>query len=159
MFTELMELMKNRAIVITASALDEIRIRVNFIPQKNEDDDKVNREIQSGHEKEVAKLPQTALDALTTPLCLTGTPAEIDAGLISALTKFTSQHVTLQHSVDEATTEIRTAISQIKERDKQKSSSKSKNGAGKREATLPLAWTTGSENAQGTLNTSEEEGD
>ena len=157
MFTQLMALMQKRAIVITASALDELRIQVNFIPQKNEDDEKINREIAATNEKEVPKIPQGTLDGLTTPLCLTGTPEEIDAELVTALTKFTSQHVTLQNSVDEATTEIRAAINLLKERDRQKSSSKSKNAAGKNSATLPLAWTTNAEPAQGTLTTSEQE--
>ena len=52
MFKELVPILRNRAVLMTATALDDDQIRVNVVPKKMKDGDH---------------------DALTTPLSVTGT--------------------------------------------------------------------------------------
>ena len=60
MFKELVPILRNRAVLMTATALDDDQIRVNVVPKKMKDGDH---------------------DALTTPLSVTGTAEELDAQL------------------------------------------------------------------------------
>ena len=102
MFIELMPLIQNRPLTITVASVSASQIRVNVVPQATEKDKKANEQIGYSHAKEVAKIPGEAIQGLTTPLSLTGTPEEIDAELANTLTKFTSLHVELQTSFDAA---------------------------------------------------------
>lgn len=134
LFTELMPLIKQRPITITAALHGDTHLRINVIPQRLDKDKAANDKIPHAHRKEVAEIPATALAALTTPLSITGTPEELDAELPSALTQFVSQHATLQKSVDTATEEICAAVKSIDEREKNKKAQdkkdKDKNGKG-----------------------------
>ena len=69
MFTELMPLLGKRTVMITISRIDENTIRVNFIPSKSGD--------------------KTESPALSQPLTITGTPAELDRQLAPQLSAFT----------------------------------------------------------------------
>ena len=60
MFKELVPILRSRAVLMTATALDDDQIRVNVVPKKMKDGDH---------------------DALTTPLSVTGTAEELDAQL------------------------------------------------------------------------------
>ena len=114
-----------------------------------EKDGKTNEKIGYSNKDKIAKVPESSINALTTPLSLTGTPEEIDAGLLQALTEFTESHVRLQQTVDEAREKIAEAVKAVQERDKNKSKSKTspplatadkeeEKKPGSRE--LPLLW-------------------
>jgi PRTRC genetic system protein E len=156
MFTELMPLIQSRPLTITLAPVGEQQIRVNVIPQATEKDKKANNQVGHSHSKEVAAIPEKAIKGLTTPLCLTGTPAEIDAELANTLNKFTSLHVGLQQSFDTAASAIGASVKAIDERERLK---KEKDKAGKKptspkadekkptdEGALPLLWTTQGQN-------------
>ena len=120
MFTQLMPLIQKRSLTITVAAVSGTQIRVNVVPRPTESDKKANDEIGHSHAKEVAKIPDTAIQALTTPLSLTGTPEEIDAKLAQTLTEFTSLHVGLQQTFDTAAATIKDAVRAIDERERLK---------------------------------------
>jgi PRTRC genetic system protein E len=157
MFTELMPLIQNRALTITVAAVDATQIRVNVVPQSNENDKKANDQIGHTHSKEVAKIPDEAIQGLTTPLSLTGTPQELDADLVSTLAKFTALHAGLQQSFETAATAIRDSVKAIDERERlkrEKDKANAKKPAAPKaeekrpteEATLPSLFTTQGEN-------------
>jgi PRTRC genetic system protein E len=124
MFIELMPLIESRPLTITVAALSEGRIRVNVVPQALAKDSKVNDKIGYANKDKIAQIPESAIHALTTPLSLTGTPDEIDAGLAQQLKAFVDSHVALQQSVEEAKQQIAEAVKAIEERDKARSKSK-----------------------------------
>jgi PRTRC genetic system protein E len=124
MFIELMPLIENRPLTITEAVLSEGRIRVNVVPQALAKDSKVNEKIGYANRDKIAQIPESAIHALTTPLSLTGTPDEIDAGLAQQLKAFVDSHVALQQSVDEAKQHIAEAVKAIEEREKARSKSK-----------------------------------
>jgi PRTRC genetic system protein E len=125
MFRELMPLIENRPLSITIAALIGGRIRVNVVPQMLEKDSKVNDKIGYSNKDKIAKIPDSAINALTTPLSLTGTPEEIDQSLAEALTQFVESHGRLQHTLDEAREQIAEAVKTAEERDKTKGKAKS----------------------------------
>jgi PRTRC genetic system protein E len=120
MFTQLMPLIQNRPLTITVAAVSATQIRVNVVPQPTENDKKANDQVGYSHNKEVAKIPDSAIQAFTTPLSLTGTPEEIDAELAQTLTKFTVLHVGLQQAFDAAAAVIRDSVKAIDERERLK---------------------------------------
>ena len=125
MFTELMPLIEQRPVTITVAVLNgSQRIRVNVVPKSLERDSKVNEKIGYSSKDKIAKVPDEAIRALTTPLSLTGTPEEIDAQLSQALREFAESHVRLQKTVDQAKEQIAEAVKAIEEREKNKSKSK-----------------------------------
>jgi len=125
MFQELMPLIEHRPLSITVAALSDGRIRVNVVPQMLEKDSKVNDKVGYSNKEKIAKVPESAINALTTPLSLTGTPEEIDQSLAQALTKFVESHGRLQHTLDEAREQIADAVKAVEERDKTKNKTKS----------------------------------
>jgi PRTRC genetic system protein E len=152
-----MPLIQNRALTLTVAAISPTQIRVNVVPQPTDRDKKANAAIGHSHSKEVAAIPDEALQGLTTPLCLTGTPEEIDAGLVATLSRFTALHAGLQQSFDEAAATIKQACTAIDERErlkkdkeKGKPAASSKMPDGKKdeekkaaeEPALPLLFTT-----------------
>jgi PRTRC genetic system protein E len=128
MFRELMPLIEHRPLSITVAALSGGRIRVNVVPQVQEKDSKVNDKVGYSNKDKIAKVPESAITALTTPLSLTGTPEEIDQSLAEALTKFVESHGRLQHTLDEAREQIAEAVRAAEERDKSKTKTKSAAG-------------------------------
>jgi PRTRC genetic system protein E len=81
MFKELVPILRNRAVVMTATALDDDQIRVNVVPKKVKDGDH---------------------DALTTPLSVTGTAEELDAQLGSTLVGFVASHLQMKNALEKA---------------------------------------------------------
>lgn len=124
MFKELQTLIKTRPLTLTVVTLTGDRIRVCVIPQCLEADKKINDKARN--HKEVSNIPDSAIDALTTPLCLEGTAEELDAEMAEKLTKYTEAHGALRGSLDNAQEEIANAVKAIEERDKDKAKSKSK---------------------------------
>ena len=154
MFTELMPLIKTRPLTITVAIEGESRLRLNVVPKPIAKDKAANEKIGHTHNKEVAPIPDEAIHALTTPLSITGTPEEVDAGLCDALTKFVASHQTLQQSFDDAAANIANAVKAIDERErikkeKDKAASKKTTTAAptkaeeptKTESDLPLLFT------------------
>ena len=121
MFIELMPLIENRPLTITVAALSEGRIRVNVVPQALTQEKKVNEKIEYRQKGKIAQIPESAIHALTTPLSLTGTSAEIDAELAQQLKAFVDSHLDLQESVDHAKQQIAEAVNAVEERDKARS--------------------------------------
>jgi PRTRC genetic system protein E len=124
MFRELMPLLEKRSLSITVSALSDGRIRVNVVPQRLDLDGKINEKIGYGNKDKIAPVPQSAIEALTTPLSLTGTAEEIDASLSHALTQFTQSHVQLHNTLELASQEITEAVKAAQEREKNKGKAK-----------------------------------
>jgi PRTRC genetic system protein E len=124
MFKELMPVIKHRPLTITVALLPDGKIRACVIPQSLESDGKVNDKVK--HVKEVATIPESAIQALTTPLAVTGTAEELDAGLAQQLATFAQSHVQLQNGIEQATLEITEALKAIQDRDKSKTKAKVK---------------------------------
>jgi PRTRC genetic system protein E len=157
MFKELMPVIADRPLTIMVTSLVGGKIRVCVVPQAQDKDGKVNSKVGYQAEKEVAKIPDTAIKALTTPLALTGTAEELDAELPEKLTAYAETHQQLQHGIEQASAEISEALKVIEERNKSKSKPKTPAPATKDAAeakrekpavssdatqnnTLPLAW-------------------
>ena len=85
MFKELVPILRNRAVLMTATALDDDQIRVNVVPKKMKDGDN---------------------DALTTPLSVTGTAEELDAQLGSTLVGFVASHLQMKNALEKAKSEM-----------------------------------------------------
>jgi PRTRC genetic system protein E len=132
MFRELMPLIKTRPLTITVAVEGDSRVRLNVVPKPIAKDKAANDKIGHTHSKEVAPIPDEAIHALTTPLSITGTPEEVDAGLCEALTKFAASHQTLQQSFDDAAANIANAVKAIDERERIK---KEKDKAANKKAT------------------------
>ena len=81
MFKELVPILRSRAVLMTATALDDDQIRVNVVPKKVKDGDH---------------------DALTTPLSVTGTAEELDAQLGSTLVGFVASHLQMKNALEKA---------------------------------------------------------
>ena len=81
MFKELVPILRNRAVLMTATALDDDQIRVNVVPKKMKDDDH---------------------DALTTPLSITGTAEELDTQLAATLVGFVASHLQMKNALEKA---------------------------------------------------------
>jgi PRTRC genetic system protein E len=120
MFRELKPLLEKRTLSITVSALSDGRIRVNVVPQRLDQDGKINEKIGYANKEKIAAVPESAIEALTTPLSLTGTAEEIDENFSHALIHFTESHVALQNTLEQASRQIAEAVKAAQERDKSK---------------------------------------
>ena len=85
MFKEIAPYLRQRAVLLTVTHLEEDQIRVNVIPQKLKDGENA---------------------ALTTPLTITGTGDELDRDLPATLVDFVSAHLQLKNTLDRAKAEI-----------------------------------------------------
>jgi len=85
MFKELAPFLRQRAVLLTVTRLEEDQIRVNVIPKQ---------------------LKEGENEALTTPLSVTGTAEELDRDLPSTLVKFVSSHLQLKTSLEKAQAEM-----------------------------------------------------
>jgi PRTRC genetic system protein E len=81
MFKELVPILRSRAVLMTATALDDDQIRVNVVPKKMKDGDH---------------------DALTTPLSVTGTAEELDTQLAATLVGFVASHLQMKNALEKA---------------------------------------------------------
>lgn len=162
MFAELKKLLMKRPLTITVAMLDSDEIRLNVVPHATAEDKKVNQQISYSHKSEVAAIPEAAVEALTTPLSITGAAEEIDERLPAILAEYIESHVQLQASFDRASGEIAEAVKAINERNKAKvkekavkkeEKSKSEDANTKPGETLPLWWTDRSVAAPGASQT------
>ena len=102
MFKELAPLLRQRAVLLTLTHLEDEQIRVNVIPQKIKDSENA---------------------ALTTPLSVTGTSEELDRDLPSTLVNFVGAHLGLKNTLDRVKEEMDAAAkaAQVEARSKSKS--------------------------------------
>jgi PRTRC genetic system protein E len=89
MFKELAPYLRQRAVLLTVTHIEEDQIRVNFIPQKLKDGENA---------------------ALTTPMTVTGTAEELDRELPATLVNFVGAHLELKNSLDRAKQEMDAAV-------------------------------------------------
>lgn len=101
LFTQLEPLLANRAVLITVSALEGNggRLQVNICP----------RQLRDGENT-----------ALTTPLSVTGTAAELDAELVSQVRGFVESHNALSTNLSQIQAEIAEAEKAAREEAKKK---------------------------------------
>jgi PRTRC genetic system protein E len=85
MFKELAPYLRQRAVLLTVTHIEDDQIRVNVIPQKLKDGENL---------------------ALTTPLTVTGTADELDRDLPTTLVGFVSAHLQLRNTLDRAKAEM-----------------------------------------------------
>ena len=106
MFKELVPILRNRAVLMTATALDDDQIRVNVVPKKMKDGDN---------------------DALTTPLSVTGTAEELDAQLAATLVGFVASHLQMKNALEKAKADmdVATKAAQAEARAKSKTATRS----------------------------------
>jgi PRTRC genetic system protein E len=96
MFQELMPLLAQRVIMVTASRISPDLICINVIPQRLKSGDETN-------------------EALTTPLSLTGTPRELDEELPRQLLEFVHSHLELSSTLTSAKEETEGAAKAARE--------------------------------------------
>jgi PRTRC genetic system protein E len=101
MFKELVPILRNRAVLMTATALDDDQIRVNVVPKKMKDGEH---------------------DALTTPLSVTGTAEELDTQLAATLVGFVASHLQMKNALEKAKADMdaATKAAQVEARAKSK---------------------------------------
>lgn len=100
LFSQLAPLLAYRAVLITVSKLEEgDLLQVNICP----------RQLREGENQ-----------ALTTPLCLTGTAAELDTELASQLSTFVASHAGLNSNLAQIQKEIEEAEKAAREEAKKK---------------------------------------
>jgi PRTRC genetic system protein E len=154
MFKELMPVIQDRPLTITVVYVRDGKIKLCVVPHSQEKDEEINKRV--GYRKEVPKISDQALKALSTPLAIEGTAEELDAELPQQLTSYVEAHVKLQHGIADATHRINAALNEIEEREKNKTKAKTapapanKKDADQRsekaddkpavETTLPLDW-------------------
>jgi PRTRC genetic system protein E len=81
LFAELAQLAAERTLLITVSTVDGGLLCVNFVPKR---------------------LTASEDDALATPLCLTGTPAELDRDMFGQIRSYVAAHRALSSNLAEA---------------------------------------------------------
>ncbi|MGD0446759.1 MAG: PRTRC system protein E [Edaphobacter sp.] len=85
MFKELAPYLRQRAVLLTVTRLEDDQISVNIIPKKLQDGENT---------------------ALTTPFKLTGTAEELDRGLPSSIVDFVAAHLQLKSTLERAKAEM-----------------------------------------------------
>ena len=85
MFKELLPVLRDRAVLLTVTLIDEDQIRVNIVPKKLKDGDN---------------------DALTIPLSVTGTADALDADLPSTIVNFVGFHLQMKNNLEKAKAEM-----------------------------------------------------
>ena len=118
MFTELMPLLKQRAVMITISDIGEGLLRINFIPRKIE-----------GAADENA--------ALTTPLSITGRPEELDRELPSQLASFTESILKTGANLEELKAQHTAAVKALEAENRKRLDDKKKANGSKAGSTPP----------------------
>jgi len=99
LFGQLEPLLAHRAVLITVSKLDGDQLQVNICP----------RQLKEGENP-----------ALTIPLCVTGTSAELDADLVAQIAGFVSSHTGLNSNLTTIEKEIAEAEKAAREDAKKK---------------------------------------
>jgi PRTRC genetic system protein E len=99
LFTQLQPLLAHRAVLITISNLEGDQLQVNICP----------RQLKEGENS-----------ALTIPLCVTGTAADLDVDLIPQISSFVASHVGLNTNLAAIEKEIAEAEKTAREEAKKK---------------------------------------
>jgi PRTRC genetic system protein E len=94
-FVELMPVLAGRTVMITIARIDEARIRVNIVPTKVSEDENT---------------------ALSTPVSLIGSPAELDAELGKHLMAYADSHRQLRTTLAEAKAQMDAAAKAAQEK-------------------------------------------
>jgi PRTRC genetic system protein E len=116
MFKELAPYLRQRAVLLTVTHVEDDQIRVNVIPQKLKDGENA---------------------ALTTPLTVTGTADELDNDLPATLVNFVSAHLQLRNTLDRAKAEMDAAAKTAKAEARSKAKTTAKKETPKPETTTP----------------------
>jgi PRTRC genetic system protein E len=119
-FTELMPLLRQRAVMITISDVGQGLLRVNIIPRKL---------VVDGSSDENT--------ALTTPLSITGKAEELDRELPGQLTTFTESIARTGSNLDELKTQHAAAVKALEAENKKKLDDKKKVNGSKTATTPP----------------------
>ena len=119
MFTELMPLLRQRAVMITISDVGDGLLRVNIIPRK----------LVEGSSDENA--------ALTTPLSITGKADELDRELPGQLASFTESIAKTASNLEELKTQHAAAVKALEAENKKKLDDKKKVNGTKTASTPP----------------------
>src|ERR1700722_11253146 len=117
-FTELMPLLRQRAVMITISDVGEGLLRVNIIPRKLEGSSEDNT-------------------ALTTPLSITGKAEELDRELAGQLTSFTESIAKTGSNLEELKVQHAAAVKALEAENKKKQDDKKKVNGSKPASTPP----------------------
>src|SRR5580692_1207155 len=117
-FTELMPLLRQRAVMITISDVGEGLLRVNIIPRKLEGSSEDNA-------------------TLTTPLSITGKAEELDRELPGQLTSFTESIAKTGSNLEELKTQHSAAVKAMEAENKKKLDDKKKANGSKTVSTPP----------------------
>ena len=99
LFAQLEPLLAHRAVLITVSKIEGDRLQVNICP----------RQLKDGENP-----------ALTVPLCVTGTAAELDADLVPQISRFVASHIGLNSNLAAIEKEIAEAEKSAREEAKKK---------------------------------------
>jgi PRTRC genetic system protein E len=105
MFRELAPLLRQRAVLLTLTHLEDDEIRVNVMP----------KQLAAGDNA-----------ALTIPFSLTGTAAELDDQLARAIVDFVAKHLEVKNTLESAKTEMDAAAKAAREEAKSKKASAKK---------------------------------
>jgi len=116
MFKELDPYLRQRAVLLTVTHLEEDQIRVNVIPQKLKDGENA---------------------ALTTPLTVTATAEELDRDLPSTLVSFVASHLQLKNTLERAKSEMDAAAKAAQAEARNKSKPAATKVASKQETPKP----------------------
>jgi PRTRC genetic system protein E len=116
MFRELAPYLRQRAVLLTVTHIEDDQIRVNVIPQKLKDGENA---------------------ALTTPLTVTGTADELDNDLPATLVNFVSAHLQLRNTLDRAKAEMDAAAKTAQAETRSKAKTTAKKEPPKSETTAP----------------------
>ncbi|HMG84624.1 MAG TPA: PRTRC system protein E [Terracidiphilus sp.] len=116
MFKELAPYLRQRAVLLTVTHIEDDQIRVNVIPQKLKDGENA---------------------ALTTPLTVTGTADELDNDLPTTLVNFVSAHLELRNTLDRAKAEMDAAAKTAQAEARSKAKTTAKRETPKPETTTP----------------------
>ena len=119
-FTELMPLLRQRAVMITISDVGEGLLRVNIIPRKLVVDGSSDENM-----------------ALTTPLSITGKAEELDRELPGQLTSFTESIAKTGSNLEELKTQHSAAVKALEAENKKKLDDKKKANSSKTASTPP----------------------
>jgi PRTRC genetic system protein E len=118
MFKELLPVLRDRAVLLTVTLVDDDQIRVNIVPKKLKDGDN---------------------DALTTPLSATGTAEDLDAELSSAIVGFVGSHLQMKNTLEKAKAEMDAASKAAQAEARAKSKTVGKKEQSKQDSTRPEA--------------------
>lgn len=116
MFKELAAYLRQRAVLLTVTRVEEDQIRVNFIPQK---------------------LTEGENAALTTPLTVTASAEELDRDLPATLVSFVGAHLGLRNTLDRAKAEMDAAAKEAQAEARSKGKTSATKAVTKSEVTKP----------------------